>query len=171
MHGLNCFELLQSRLLIKDPMQTVPWQLRRGAGSPPAMQRERAMSQAFATARSTPRSLIIAERARNIRHLLRRELSRDGFEITVLSSAQDLCRSLESQPRRQIILLDPDLPDLDDAILIQRLRIALADNLLLLHSYGAQLYPPLADITTATVRRTGDIEALRATLKSLFEES
>jgi len=128
------------------------------------------MPQATATVRATPRSLIIAERARNIRRLLRRELSRDGYEITLLGSGAELCRLLETSPQSQVVLLDPELPDLDDQALLKRLRLAMADSLLLVHSYGGQAYRPLADMTTAVVRRSGDIEALRATLKSLLAQ-
>ncbi len=128
------------------------------------------MSQAYSTASQPARSLIIAERARNIRHLLRRELSRDGYEITVISSGQELCRLLESQGAGHIVLLDPDLPDLEDASVIKRLRAQAGRSTLLVHSYGAQIYRPLADVTHGIVRRSGNIEALRATLSNLQDQ-
>ena len=125
------------------------------------------MSQAYITASQPVRSLIIAERARNIRRLLSRELSRDGYDITVISSGHELCRLLESQRAGHIVLLDPDLPDLEDDSVIRRLRAQAGHATLLIHSYGAQAYRPLADVTHQVVRRTGNIEALRATLGNL----
>ncbi len=119
------------------------------------------MSETVFWADQPPPPLIIAERTRNIRKLLSRELRREGFTLVTLASTAELCRELEQGPSRRVVLLDPDLPGLDDAVWLRRLRQVVAQCLLLIHSFGGQDFPPLADLTWGTISRSGDIDTLR----------
>ena len=119
------------------------------------------MSESVYWADQPPPPLIIAERTRNIRTLLSRELRREGFALVTLANAAELCRELEQGPARRVVLLDPDLPGLSDTVWLDRLREVAAHCLLLIHSYGAQDFTPLADLTWDTVNRNGDIDTLR----------
>ncbi|TVM17889.1 hypothetical protein DPQ33_07200 [Oceanidesulfovibrio indonesiensis] len=121
-------------------------------------------------ANASPRSLVIAERARNVRQLLSRELSRDGYTVCALASGADLCRELEADSSPRIILLDPDLPGLADDAVLHRLRRAAKRSHLLIHSFGAQTFAPLADMTLATINRTGNIEAIRNALQGALSK-
>lgn len=109
-------------------------------------------------------SVIVAERTKNVRQLLSRELSRDGYIVCSLATGVDLCRELEADTSPRVILLDPDLPGLADDAVLQRLRRAAKRSHLFIHSFGAQTFAPLADMTLATVSRTGNIEALKNAL-------
>lgn len=124
------------------------------------------MQHGIHTAVPPPYALIIAERARNVRQLLHRELSRDGYATACFANGPDLCQALESNHAPRVILLDPDLPGLADDGVLKRLRQAAQGSILLVHSFGAQTFAPLADIPQTPVKRTGDIEALRAALKT-----
>lgn len=110
------------------------------------------------------RSLIIAERTRNVRRLLARELDREGWTVTTLGHAADLCRELERRPAPRVVLLDPDLPGLDDATFLARMRNAATHSMILVHAFGTTPPASLATITWATIPRDGDIGELRSTL-------
>ncbi len=129
------------------------------------------MSETVFWADQPPPPLIIAERTRNIRKLLSRELRREGFALVTLASAAELCQELEQGPARRVVLLDPDLPGLDDTIWLRRLRQVVAQCLLLIHSFGGQEFPPLADLTWGTVSRSGDIDTLRDFLIRMLTQS
>lgn len=118
-----------------------------------------------------PCALIIAERTRNVRQLLHRELSRAGYTTACFANGPDLCQELETSHAPRVILLDPDLPGLADDGVLKRLRQAAQGSILLVHSFGAQTFAPLADMPQTPVKRTGDIEALRAALKDALSTS
>lgn len=119
------------------------------------------MAETVFGAGQEPPPLIIAERTRNIRALLSRELRREGFALVALANAAEVCRELERGPERRVILLDPDLPGLAETAWLRRLRRAAGHCLLLIHSHGGREFAPLADLTWGTVDRNGNIDSLR----------
>ena len=66
-------------------------------------------------------TILIADRNPNVRCFLKRELSADGFNVIIADSAQDLLRWTFGQTQVDLLLLDPDLPDMDSEALMERL--------------------------------------------------
>ncbi len=140
----------------------MPDSTRRDNGAPPRK------SQA-PTPKHAPSRVVLAERARHVRTLLARELARDGHHVIAAASAKELFAALAqggADAPRPVVLLDPELPGLDDAAATARLRAALRGAPLVVHSFGGAVHAPLAELTIATLNKDGDIEALRALLKS-----
>lgn len=115
-------------------------------------------------------SLIVAERARNVRTLISRELTRAGYSVVTLGSGQELCRELEADSAFRVVLLDPDLPGLTEPTVLEKIQSARDRICLFVHSYGAEQFVPLAEMTRATVDRTGDMEFLRRVIGPAIEE-
>ncbi|MEJ2069137.1 MAG: response regulator [Syntrophobacterales bacterium] len=67
--------------------------------------------------------ILIADRNRNVRNFLRRELLREGYEVILAGEGRELLRLVNGGHSPDILILDPDIPtELTKAELIKLLH-------------------------------------------------
>jgi DNA-binding NtrC family response regulator len=54
--------------------------------------------------------ILIADRNRNVRNLLQRELSGDGYQVMLAGEDRELLRLLHDENAADLLILDPDIP-------------------------------------------------------------
>jgi DNA-binding NtrC family response regulator len=54
--------------------------------------------------------ILIADRNRNVRNLLQRELLGDGYQVILAGEDRELIRLLHEEDAADLLILDPDLP-------------------------------------------------------------
>lgn len=54
--------------------------------------------------------ILIAERNRNVRNLLQRELFEEGYQVILAGEDRELLRLLHDEHTADLLILDPDLP-------------------------------------------------------------
>ncbi|MDX9786465.1 MAG: response regulator [Desulfobacterales bacterium] len=67
-------------------------------------------------------TILIADRNPHVRGFLKRELAAEGFIVIMADSAQDLLRWTFGQTPVDLLLIDPDLPDMESEALMERLN-------------------------------------------------
>ena len=60
-------------------------------------------------------TLLIADRNRNVRNLLQREMTSAGYRVCLAENAHEIIKWAFHQDPLDLIILDPDLPDGDDS--------------------------------------------------------
>lgn len=63
-------------------------------------------------------TILIADRNRNVRNLLQREMTSAGYRVRLAENAREVIRWTFHRDPLDLIILDPDLPDSDDSLIL-----------------------------------------------------
>ena len=63
-------------------------------------------------------TILIADRNRNVRNLLRREMASAGYRVRLAENAREVIKWTFHRDPLDLIILDPDLPDSDDSMIL-----------------------------------------------------
>jgi DNA-binding NtrC family response regulator len=73
--------------------------------------------------------ILIADRNRNVRNLLQRELFDEGYRVTLAGEDRELLRLLHDEGTADLLILDPDIPS----------HVTVSELIKLVHSYRPKL--------------------------------
>ena len=82
------------------------------------------------------KKILISDRNKNVREYLKREMKIDGYGIELAKSAKEILDRIRHDNSISILILDPDLPDLDYESLMQTLIEMTAKLPVILHSFS-----------------------------------
>lgn len=94
-------------------------------------------------------SILVADRNPHVRRFLARELAAAGFDVHVTDSARRLRQALADPQRPDLVVLDPDLPDVDDSTLLAELNARRTPVPVVLHTYLSDWNGPTRRLTGA----------------------
>ncbi|MGE0087500.1 MAG: response regulator [Desulfococcaceae bacterium] len=80
-------------------------------------------------------TILIADRNPHVREFLRRELSAAHYHVRLAESGKDLLCAIYKDPGIGLVILDPDFPDMDQHILLEKLQNRLPMLPVILHTY------------------------------------
>jgi CheY-like chemotaxis protein len=60
--------------------------------------------------------ILIADRNRHVRDFLRRELTAEGYRVEMAADGQEILRRIDGADRPHLLILDLEIPYLDDAV-------------------------------------------------------
>lgn len=92
--------------------------------------------QARGRKRKLKQKILISDRNKNVREYLKREMRIDGYDIELAKNAGEILDRIRHDDSISLLILDPDLPDLDYESLIQTLIEMTAKLPVILHSYN-----------------------------------
>ena len=82
-------------------------------------------------------TILIADRNPNVRKYLQREMINAGYQVRLAENSRELISWVHSQPPVSLIIVDPDLPDVEKKALFANIRKC-SDVPVVVHSYGEQ---------------------------------
>ena len=80
------------------------------------------------------KTIILAERNKNVREFISRELLSLGYRIRGFSTIPDLLEGINISGRDDPIVLDGDFPDMDISSLVNKIRILRPTQPIIIHS-------------------------------------
>ncbi len=83
-----------------------------------------------------PPTIIIADRNTHIRAFLQREISAAGYAVILADTADQLVRLTYGSNPVDLVILDPDLPDVDLAMLSRKIRNRIPQLPVVFHAYS-----------------------------------
>ena len=87
-------------------------------------------------------TILIADRNLHVRNLLKREMVAEGYRVRLAENGRDVLKwSYDSSPL-DLLILDPDLPDIDESALFARLADRIPTLPMVIHTL-------LSDYTTS----------------------
>ena len=95
------------------------------------------------------KKILISDRNKNVREYLKREMKIDGYGVELAKSAGEILDRIRHDDSIRLLILDPDLPDLEYETLMQTLIEMTAKLPVILHSFSnnregdSGLYKPL----------------------------
>ena len=108
-------------------------------------------------------TLLIADRNRNVREFLKRELIAEGFRVKVAKNGQEVLKWAYHQEHLDLLILDVDLPDSNEIPVIEILADRIPVLPVVIHSFSSDYcnhlsYPGM----TAFVEKSGNsVEQLK----------
>jgi len=79
--------------------------------------------------------ILIADRNPHIREFLRREMSAAGYQVELAETGQEVLRCVYKDGSLDMLILDTDLPDTDEAVILQKLQNRLPYLPVILHTF------------------------------------
>lgn len=114
-------------------------------------------------------TILIADRNPNVRGFLKRELSADGFSVIMADSAQDLLRWTFGQTPVDLVLIDPDLPDMDQEALMERISSRIPPIPIVIHAISENIKKAgiISDMATYVEKGGHSIEKLKEVIHNI----
>ena len=109
-----------------------------------------------------PAKILIADRNRHVREFLRRELTGEGYRVEVARDGRELLSKLEGPEPPDLLILDPEIPYLDEMAVWTRLREREPAVPVLIHTFGPEERNLPGPATVAFLEKKGDTDLLKA---------
>jgi len=81
------------------------------------------------------KTILIADRNPHVREFLRRELSAAHYHVRLAESGKDLLCTIYKDLGIHLVILDPDFPDMEQDVLLEKLQNRLPLVPVILHTY------------------------------------
>jgi CheY-like chemotaxis protein len=107
--------------------------------------------------------ILIADRNRHVRDLLRRELTNEGYQVEVARDGREVLSRIDGEDPPQLLVLDLEIPYLDEPEVWARLKDHQPHLPVLIHSFLPE-YPTnlTLPIEAAFLEKKGDTDLLKA---------
>ncbi len=102
-------------------------------------------------------TILIADRNPNVRELLKRELVAEGYRVELARSGREVL-SIIADPSRgpDLVIVDPDLPDMGEFSLLEVIRARAPDMPVVVHTFLAEyINHPVVLSSAAVVEKDG----------------
>ena len=80
-------------------------------------------------------TILIADRNPHVREFLKREMMAAGYRIRLAENGKEVVKWTYHQEPLDLLILDPDLPDLEESAVMQKLRNRIPVLPVILHTY------------------------------------
>ena len=109
-----------------------------------------------------PLKILITDRNRHVRDLLRREFAAAGYLVQAAKDGQEVLRLIEAAWEPDLIILDPEVPYLVELAVLERLRERYPYLPVVIHSFPPESAHLAGGQATVFVEKKGDTERLKA---------
>lgn len=107
---------------------------------------------------SDPPTILIADRNSHVRMFLMRELMAAGYRVQLAATAENVLNTVYTQRSIDLLVLDPDLPDIEAGVLLEKLgdRIPVLPIVLHTHRRHDEPLPSVNNPWITVVEKAGD---------------
>ncbi len=118
-------------------------------------------------------TLLIADRNRNVREFLKRELTAEGYRVKVAKNGQEVLKWAYHQGPLDLLILDVDLPDASEIPVLETLADRIPALPVVVHSFSSDYSNHLSYAgITAFVEKTGNsVEQLKKVVFNVLREA
>jgi CheY-like chemotaxis protein len=115
--------------------------------------------------------ILIADRNRHVRDFLRRELSAEGYVVEVARDGREVLGRLDGEDPPQLLILDLEIPYLDEPEVWARLRDRQPPLPVVIHTFLPE-YPTnlTLPITAVFLEKKGDTDQLKAVVAKVIQK-
>lgn len=116
-------------------------------------------------------TIIIADRNRNIRDFLYRELFSDGYNVLLAGDQSELFRLLDSEEEADLVVLDMDLPAFDGIETLLQIQSREPSVPVIIHTiYTEYMRHPTVMKAEAFVRKQGNPGQLKMVISEVLRK-
>lgn len=116
--------------------------------------------------------ILIADRNRNVRDLLRRELESEGYQVRLASDGRRVLRIINSDESPDLLILDLEMPYVGGLEILERLEDRESPLPVVIHTFFSEaLDNPAVNRASAFVEKTGNnIDYLRSVVEEVLKK-
>ena len=115
-------------------------------------------------------TILVADRNPNVRTFLKRELTAAGYRIRLAENGREVVKWVYHQAPLDLLILDPDLPDLEASAVLKKLKNRIPLLPIIVHTFLSD-YENYANITirSAFVEKKGNsVEHLKQAVSEIL---
>jgi DNA-binding NtrC family response regulator len=113
--------------------------------------------------------ILLSDRNRHVRELLKRELEAEGYQVAVARDAQEILASLSQGVMPDLLILDLEIPYAAELKLLGQLQVLYPALPVLIHSFQPEDPQELIlSNTMAFLEKTEDPHQLKTTIATLM---
>lgn len=118
-------------------------------------------------------TILIADRNPHVREFLKREMAAEGYRVRLAENGKDVLKWSYAPEPLDLLILDPDLPDVDANTLLARLADRIPALPMVIHTFLSDFSAPEASAgDIAFVEKRGSsIESLKQIVERLLVRS
>jgi len=108
-------------------------------------------------------TILIADRNRHVRELLKRELEAESFQVLLAKSSREVLEKIADREAFDLLILDPDLPDADESPLLKTLHDSGPNVPVVIHTFvtGYANNPAVASAAAFVEKGRDSVELLK----------
>jgi DNA-binding NtrC family response regulator len=80
-------------------------------------------------------TILIADRNSHVREFLKRELTEEGFRVLQAETGRDVIEKIYHCFPLDLVLLDPDLPDMEETVLLKKIGNRIPPLPIVIHAF------------------------------------
>ncbi|MGB8992700.1 MAG: response regulator [Desulfobaccales bacterium] len=112
--------------------------------------------------------ILIADRNRHVRDLLRRELTAEGYQVEVAKDGREVLSRIDGDDPPQLLILDLEIPYLDEPEVWARLQDRQPPLPVVIHSFLPEYPTKLSlSIPAAFLEKKGDTDRLKTVVAEI----
>ncbi len=121
---------------------------------------------------NTETIVLVADRNPRVRDLIRRELSGEACRVIMSDRSGTLLAHAFGQPPARILIIDPDLPEMDPMELLEKIRNRIPPLRLIIHALPVNDYEQMLSPPDIRIEKTAQsVEQIRRTVRRLLTEA
>ena len=83
-------------------------------------------------------TILIADRNSNVREFIKREMTEEGFRVIQAETGKDVIKMVYQWFPLDLVLLDPDLPDMEETILLKKIGNRFPPIPVVIHAFDSE---------------------------------
>jgi len=118
-------------------------------------------------------NIIVADRNPHVRQFLKREFGAAGYHVHLAESAKEVIKIAHQSGSCDVLILDPDLPDTDPALLLDELCTYIPGLPVVIHTFSSSIRDLQNHAGTITmIEKNGNsIETLKELVAGILQKS
>ena len=118
-------------------------------------------------------TILIADRNLHVREFLKREMTAAGYRILLADKGRDIVRRIYHPDPVNLLILDPDLPDLDESAVLKKLQNRIPVMPVVVHTFVSvfETHRDLLAMATFVEKNGSSVERLKQVVSDILRET
>jgi DNA-binding NtrC family response regulator len=83
-------------------------------------------------------TILIADRNSHVREFIKREMTKEGFRVLLAETGKDVIEMVNQCIPLDLVLLDPDLPDMEETVLLKKIEDRFPRLPVVIHAFDSE---------------------------------
>jgi DNA-binding NtrC family response regulator len=116
-------------------------------------------------------TLLIADRNRNVRDFLGREMVKEGYQVRQAKTGSEVLRWIYDAEPVDLLIMDPDFPDINQQSLLEKIEDRVPTLPVVVHAFASEPFAPrgMAGSRAFVEKEGGSIENLKRVVLEMLK--
>jgi len=116
--------------------------------------------------------ILVADRNPHVRDFLKREMVAAGYRVHLAENGKEVIKRVYHSKPLDLLILDPDLPDLEESAVLKKLKNRIPNLPVVLHSYCADFEDckKLLEKITFVEKGGNSVEHLKQVISDILDQ-